>query len=72
MLELMRSSSKKTVDLMHLKPEHQGKWVIMSKKNRKIYAYSADPSKAMRAAEEQGCSDPILHKVMPFDKAFIS
>lgn len=65
-------ANPKTVDLTHLEAKHQGKWVVMSEKTRKVYAYSDDPAIALKKAEKAGCKNPILHKVMPFDKAFIS
>ena len=62
------------IDLTNvLKDEHQGKWVVMSRKTRQIYVYADKPSpELVESARKQGCLDPLLHKVMPFDENFIS
>ena len=65
------NNSLQPIDLTHsLLPVHQGKWVVMSRESRKVFSYDDRPKKALEKAVQAGCKDPILHKVLPFDKAF--
>lgn len=65
-------TSSEIIDLTALKPNDQGKWVVMSRRTRQVYASNSNPAQALKKAKEAGCDDPVLHKVMPFDKGFIS
>jgi len=68
----MDSLESENVDLTSLQPIHEGKWVVMSRSTRQVIAFDENPQKALERAKKLGCKDPILQKVMPFDKGFIS
>ena len=66
-------AEKENVNLTALAPEYQGKWVVMSRETRKVFASNERPSEALiEEAQKRGCEDPILHKVLPFNKSFAS
>jgi len=68
----MHSLESQNVDLTSLQPIHEGKWVVMSRSTRQVFAFNESPRKALEEAKNLGCKDPILQKIMPFDKGFIS
>lgn len=62
-----------SVDLTTLEPDQAGQWVVMSRSTRRVFAHGPKPTiQLLEEAKAHGCHDPILHKVMPFDRAFIS
>lgn len=64
---------EKQIDLTHLDPKYQGKWVVMSRKTKRVFVSAEAPtSDLIKKAEDLGCKDPIFHKVLPFDTAFVS
>lgn len=65
-------SQENAVDLTFFEPIHQGKWAVLSRETHQLYAYDESPKVALERATKLGCTDPILHKVMPFDKGFMS
>lgn len=62
----------KPLDLTHLSPESQGKWVVLAEDTLSVVATAATPREALELAQMKGCKNPLLHKVQPFDRGFIS
>ena len=50
------------------KKSHVGKWVALSR--NRIVGVGSTPKKAIEQARKGGYTDPVLHKVLPFDRAF--
>lgn len=51
-----------------LNQSHSGKWVAFNSEARSKVVASADTlEEAYKRALDNGCSDPIMHKVSPFD-----
>lgn len=62
----------KPLDLTHLSPDAQGKWVVLAEDTLSVVATAATPREALDQAKIKGCKNPLLHKVQPFDRGFIS
>jgi len=52
-----------------LKQSYVGKWVALSPDFKRVCAVGNTASEALAKAIKK-CDNPILHKVLPFDKAF--
>ena len=53
-----------------LKKSHVGKWVALSREEKEVVGVGATPKKAIDQAHKNGCDDPVLHKVVAFNRAF--
>lgn len=62
----------KPLDLTHLTPDMQGKWVVLEEDTLTVIATATTPKEALELAQRKGCKSPVLHKVQPFDRGFIS
>ncbi|KAB2842632.1 hypothetical protein F9K50_01620 [bacterium] len=61
----------KEIDLTKIiKEEHQGKWVVYSPSQLKVFSSETDPKKALKEAKDIPCEDKTLLHVLPFDHVF--
>ncbi len=59
------------IDLTKLLKPYENKWVALTKDEKKVICSGKTAKKVYNEALSKGCKDPVLTKVLPFDKSFV-
>lgn len=61
----------RAIDLSKLLKPYENKWVALTKDEEKVICSGKSAKKVYNEALRKGYEEPILTKVLPFDKSFV-